>query len=45
MIAGQGLVEEFEGFVLDLKDFVEDLWKLDVKVEVVDKAFSSLLIK
>ena len=36
---------EFKNFVRDVKDFVEDFWDIDVKVEVVDKAYSSLIIK
>ncbi|NLM03958.1 MAG: hypothetical protein GX214_02935, partial [Clostridiales bacterium] len=41
----EGRLDEFEDFVVDVKGFVEDFWSIDVKVEVVDKAFSSLVIK
>lgn len=37
--------QDFERFVVDVRDFIKDFWDANVKVEVVDKAYSSLMIK
>ena len=38
-------LEGFENFLKDTLNFISDFWEIDVKGEVVDQAYSSLMVK